>query len=307
MPVKRKIVDVLEDIPRTKVLYDEPMSNYTSLRVGGKADALVVINSEKQLSKIVNRLKNENIDFFPAGNLTNIIIRDGGYRGVILLMKGLKKVVCQRFSDGRQVIFAEAGASLDSVISLALAEELTGMEFCAGIPGSVGGAVRMNAGAYGKEMKDVLEKIYLLDVDGTKKDLHRQNISFGYRKINLPLQTIILAAKFRVEKGETKSIKNRMKEIMQWRREKHPLEYPSAGSVFKNIPGQPAGKIIEELGIKGKSCGDAQISPKHANFIVNKGKAKAADVLKLIAFVQEKVKKEKNINLETEVVIIGED
>ncbi|HNQ17720.1 MAG TPA: UDP-N-acetylmuramate dehydrogenase [Smithellaceae bacterium] len=307
MPVKRKIADVLEDIPRTKVLYDEPMSNYTSLRVGGKADALVVINSEEQLSKIVNRLKNENIDFFPAGNLTNIIIRDGGYRGVILLMTGLKKVVCQRFSDGRQVIFAEAGASLDSVISLALAEELTGMEFCAGIPGSVGGAVRMNAGAYGKEMKDVLEKIYLLDVDGTKKDLHRQNISFGYRKINLPLQTIILAAKFRVEKGETKSIKNRMKEIMQWRREKHPLEYPSAGSVFKNIPGQPAGKIIEELGIKGKSCGDAQISPKHANFIVNKGKAKAADVLKLIAFVQEKVKKEKNINLETEVVIIGED
>jgi len=307
MPVKRKIADVLEDIPRTKVLYDEPMSNYTSLRVGGKADALVVINSEEQLSKIVNRLKNENIDFFPAGNLTNIIIRDGGYRGVILLMTGLKKVVCQRFSDGRQVIFAEAGASLDSVISLALAEELTGMEFCAGIPGSVGGAVRMNAGAYGKEMKDVLEKIYLLDVDCTKKDLHRQNISFGYRKINLPLQTIILAAKFRVEKGETKSIKNRMKEIMQWRREKHPLEYPSAGSVFKNIPGQPAGKIIEELGIKGKSCGDAQISPKHANFIVNKGKAKAADVLKLIAFVQEKVKKEKNINLETEVVIIGED
>ncbi|MBP6915355.1 MAG: UDP-N-acetylmuramate dehydrogenase [Smithellaceae bacterium] len=307
MPVKRKIVDVLEDIPRTKVLYDEPMSNYTSLRVGGKADALVVINSEEQLSKIVNRLKNENIDFFPAGNLTNIIIRDGGYRGVILLMTGLKKVVCQRFLDGRQVIFAEAGASLDSVISLALAEELTGMEFCAGIPGSVGGAVRMNAGAYGKEMKDVLEKIYLLDVDGTKKDLHRQDISFGYRKINLPLQTIILAAKFRVEKGETKSIKNRMKEIMQWRREKHPLEYPSAGSVFKNIPGQPAGKIIEELGIKGKSCGDAQISPKHANFIVNKGKAKAADVLKLIAFVQEKVKKEKNINLETEVVIIGED
>ena len=307
MPVKRKIVDVLEDIPRTKVLYDEPMSNYTSLRVGGKADALVVINSEEQLSKIVNRLKNENIDFFPAGNLTNIIIRDGGYRGVILLMTGLKKVVCQRFLDGRQVIFAEAGASLDSVISLALAEELTGMEFCAGIPGSVGGAVRMNAGAYGKEMKDVLEKIYLLDVDGTKKDLHRQDISFGYRKIILPLQTIILAAKFRVEKGETKSIKNRMKEIMQWRREKHPLEYPSAGSVFKNIPGQPAGKIIEELGIKGKSCGDAQISPKHANFIVNKGKAKAADVLKLIAFVQEKVKKEKNINLETEVVIIGED
>ena len=307
MPVKRKIVDVLEDIPRTKVLYDEPMSNYTSLRVGGKADALVVINSEEQLSKIVNRLKNENIDFFPAGNLTNVIVRDGGYRGVILLMTGLKKVICQRSSDGRQVIYAEAGASLDSVISLALAEELTGMEFCAGIPGSVGGAVRMNAGAYGKEMKDVLEKIYLLDVDGTKKDLHRQDISFGYRKINLPLQTIILAAKFRVEKGETKSIKNRMKEIMRWRREKHPLEYPSAGSVFKNIPGQPAGKIIEELGIKGKSCGDAQISPKHANFIVNKGKAKAADVLKLIAFVQEKVKKEKNINLETEVVIIGED
>ena len=164
----------------------------------------------------------------------------------------------------------------------------------------------MNAGAYGKEIKDVVENIYLLDADGEKKELRRQDISFGYRKANLPARSIILAAKFGLQRGKVEDIKNRMREIMQWRQEKHPLEYPSAGSIFKNIPGQPAGQIIEGLGLKGKNCGEAQISSKHANFIINTGKATASDVLELITYVQDRVKKEKKINLETEVIIIGE-
>ena len=165
----------------------------------------------------------------------------------------------------------------------------------------------MNAGAYGREIKDVVETVFLLDPDGKKKSLRREEISFGYRKSGLPPEAIILSARFRLEKGQAAQIKKRTSEIMQWRHEKHPIEYPNAGSIFKNIPGQTAGELIEELGMKGVNCGDAQISMKHANFIVNRGKAKASDVLELIALIQSKVKQEKGVILEPEVVIIGED
>jgi UDP-N-acetylmuramate dehydrogenase len=239
--------------------------------------------------------------------MTNIIVRDGGYHGVILLMKGLNGVSYLCTPERQHYISAQAGAALASVLSRALAEELTGMEFCAGIPGSIGGAVRMNAGAYGREIKDVVETVFLLDADGNKKALRREEISFSYRKAGLPPEAIILSARFKLEKGQAQQIKKRTSEIIQWRHEKHPLEYPNAGSVFKNIPGQTVGELIEELGMKGVSCGDAQVSLKHANFIVNRGKAKASDVLELIALIQSKAKQEKGVILEPEVVIIGED
>ncbi|MGA2527209.1 MAG: UDP-N-acetylmuramate dehydrogenase [Smithellaceae bacterium] len=302
-----KIQDALGDIAVGKILYDEPMSRYASLLVGGKADALVFIVNEDQLIQIVRRLKEKKIDFLPVGNMTNIIVRDGGYHGVILLMKGLNGVSYLCTPERQHYISAQAGAALASVLSRALAEELTGMEFCAGIPGSIGGAVRMNAGAYGREIKDVVEIVFLLDVDGKKKALRREEISFSYRKAGLPPEAIILSARFRLEKGQAQQIKKRTSEIIQWRHEKHPLEYPNAGSVFKNIPGQTVGELIEELGMKGVSCGDAQVSLKHANFIVNRGKAKASDVLELIALIQSKAKQEKGVILEPEVVIIGED
>ena len=302
-----KIKDALGDIAVGKILYDEPMSRYASLLVGGKADALVFVENEDQLIQIVRRLKEKKIDFLPVGNMTNIIVRDGGYHGVILLMKGLNGVSYLCTPERQHYISAQAGAALASVLSRALAEELTGMEFCAGIPGSIGGAVRMNAGAYGREIKDVVETVFLLDADGNKKALRREEISFSYRKAGLPPEAIILSARFKLEKGQAQQIKKRTSEIIQWRHEKHPLEYPNAGSVFKNIPGQTVGELIEELGMKGVSCGDAQVSLKHANFIVNRGKAKASDVLELIALIQAKAEKEKGVNLEPEIVIIGED
>jgi UDP-N-acetylmuramate dehydrogenase len=275
--------------------------------VGGKADALVFVENEGQMVQVVRRLKEKNMTFLPVGNLTNIIVRDGGYRGAILLMKGLKEISYLCTPEGRHYISAQAGAALASVVSRALAEELTGLEFCVGIPGSVGGAVWMNAGAYGKEMKDVIESVSFLNAGSERKTLRREEISFGYRKSGLPPETIILAARFRLEKGQAAQIKKRTSEIMQWRQEKHPLDLPNAGSIFKNMPGQPAGKLIEEMGMKGANVGDAQISLKHANFIVNRGKAKASDVLALISLIQSMAKKEKDVNLETEVVIIGED
>jgi UDP-N-acetylmuramate dehydrogenase len=222
-------------------------------------------------------------------------------------MKGLNKISCERMKDGGCSLRAGAGAALSKLVGEALQNELTGLEFCTGIPGSVGGALWMNAGAYGKEMKDIVTGISLFTADGKKVNMNRQDISFAYRRTILPADSIILSGEFKLEKGVSGQIREKMGEIMRLRQEKHPLKYPNAGSIFKNIPGMPAGKIIEESGLKGARRGNAQISLKHANFIVNKGRAKAADIQALIDLVQDTVKKEKGINLETEVVIIGEN
>jgi UDP-N-acetylmuramate dehydrogenase len=222
-------------------------------------------------------------------------------------MTGMKEVGCEYTPQEGYVISAQAGAALAKIVSRSVTEELTGLEFCAGIPGSVGGAVWMNAGAYGKEMKDVIKAVSILHADGEKEIINREEISFGYRKTSFPLGSIILGAQFKLEKGERSGIKERINDILQSRQVKHPLEFPSAGSVFKNMPGLAAGKLIEDMGLKGMKAGGAQISSKHANFIVNRGNAAAADILGLIELIQIKAQKEKGVNLETEVVIIGED
>lgn len=300
-----KITEVLDE-SCGRISYNEPMSQHTSLKVGGNADALVLIESEDQLARIVGKLKEAQINYLPVGNLTNIIVRDGGYRGVILLMSGLNKTVYRQV-DGGHFISAQAGARLSSQIGLAVFHELTGLEFCAGIPGSIGGAVRMNAGAYGKEIKDVVTEVTLLDGHGPKKTLSRDEIQFSYRRTSLPEEAIILGARFKLEKGEREQIQEKIREIIRMRREKHPLSYPNAGSIFKNMPQMPAGRIIEESCLKGECCNDAEVSVKHANFIVNKGNASATDVLGLIDLIVDRVKKEKGIELETEVIVIGED
>ncbi|PKN10726.1 MAG: UDP-N-acetylenolpyruvoylglucosamine reductase [Deltaproteobacteria bacterium HGW-Deltaproteobacteria-7] len=307
MAARNEIKEVLGDIFAGKILYDEPMSLHTSLAVGGSADAVVFIENEDQLAQVTGRLREKEIDFYIAGNLTNVIVRDGGYRGAVLLMTGMKEVGCEYTPQDGYVMSALAGAALAKIVSRSVAEELTGLEFCAGIPGSVGGAVWMNAGAYGKEMKDVVKAVSILNTDGEKKTMNREEISFGYRRTSFPVGTIILGAKFKLEKGERSGIKERINDILQSRQAKHPLEFPSAGSVFKNMPGQAAGKLIEDMGLKGMKAGGAQISSKHANFIVNRGNAAAADILGLVELIQIKAKKERGVNLETEVVIIGED
>ncbi len=307
MADRSEIQKALGDIVSGKILYDEPMSRHASLCVGGNAAALVFIENEEELISIVRRLRERKVSFLPVGNLTNIIVRDGGYHGAILLMKGLREINCTLTPEGDYRLWAQSGATLSMLVSFSAAQELTGLEFCAGIPGSVGGAVWMNAGAYGKEIKDIIQSISLLNASGKRKTLRREEISFGYRTSGLPPESIILDAQFKLEKGKIDKIKGRISEIIKSRREKHPLDFPSAGSIFKNLPGQPAGRLIEEMGLKGTNCNDAEVSPKHANFIVNKGNATASDVLTLIAVIQAKAKKEKGINLETEVVIVGED
>jgi len=307
MAGKNEVKKALKHMVVQKILYDEPMARHTSLAVGGHVDALIFIENEDQLEQAVKTLIQNKIKFFPAGNLTNVIVRDGGYRGAILLMTGMKEISCEHTQENGGLLSAQAGAGLGRIVNRAVAEELTGFEFCSGIPGTIGGAVWMNAGAYGREMKDVLESVTVLDPDGIRKIMKKEEISFGYRKTSLPAGTIITKARFKLERGERWRIKEKINEILQWRQEKHPLEFPSAGSVFKNIPGQPAGKLIEEMGLKGITAGGAQISLKHANFIVNKRSATAADILALIELVQFRAQKERGVTLETEVVIIGEN
>ena len=302
-----KIYDILGGLSGLSVLYDEPVSRHASLRVGGRADALVVTENEDQLIEVVRRLKENKIAFMPVGNLTNLIVRDRGYRGAILWMRGLESVRLLPDEPAGDHIEAQAGASLSRMVSLAAARDLTGIEFCTGIPGSVGGALWMNAGAYGSEIKDVVSTVTVIDGGGERKTLRRDDIPFCYRASNLPADVIILKAVFHLVLGEGAAIRGRMAEIMAWRHEKHPLQYPSAGSVFKNPPGLPAGKLIEDLGLKGMRRGDAQVSARHANFIVNKGRATAQDVIELIELIQEKAGKERGITLETEVVIVGEN
>ena len=288
------------------IFYDEPMFLHASLKLGGKADALVVIENEDQLGDAVRRLREHGIPFLPVGNLTNVLVRDGGYPGALLWMRGLDQLSVMPPRDGKYRIQTQAGVALAKAVGLAAAEELTGLEFCTGIPGTVGGAVWMNAGAYGKEMKDVIEDVTVVDGRGEKRILRCDEIMFAYRTSNLSADVIICGARFVLQKGPAAQIRERMAEIMKSRQEKHPLQYPSAGSVFKNLPGMPAGKLIEELGLKGVRRGDVQVSKKHANFIVNKGQGTATDMETLIAFVQEQARKERGIDLETEIVIVGE-
>jgi len=307
MTVHQAIARALDGMTIGKVWYDEPMSRHASLKLGGNVDALVMTENEAELCAVVQRLTAENIPFLPVGNLTNLLVRDGGYRGVLLLLRGLDQIHCEPGEVGHYAIDAGAGAALMKVVALASSEELTGMEFCAGIPGSVGGAVWMNAGAYGSEIKDVLASLTMMDETGRKISMTRAEVPFAYRRSNLPAKTIICGARFVLRKGSGVQIRERIAEIMKSRQEKHPLQYPNAGSVFKNPPGLAAGKLIEEMGLKGLRRGDAQVSTRHANFIVNKGRGTARDVLELIELIQEKVRTEKGVALETEIVIIGEN
>ncbi|MBI4632941.1 MAG: UDP-N-acetylmuramate dehydrogenase [Deltaproteobacteria bacterium] len=300
--VKRTLRKLL---PAGKVVFDESLDRYTSMGVGGRTDIMIFPENTEEVIKTVAYLREREIPFLPVGNWTNLIVMDSGYRGAVISLKGLRNIEMSEKSRGAVSLRAEAGASLSELVALSLREALTGMEFCTGIPGSVGGAVRMNAGAHGREIKDVLETIRLITRGGEPLEMKRESLTFAYRSLDLPEDSIITGASFLLKKGEKTAVEEQVAGILQARREKHPLEYRNAGSIFKNPPGIPAGRIIEELGLKGVRIGDAQISEKHANFIVNLGHAKAVDIVALIDLVIKKVKGERGIDLEPEVRIIG--
>ena len=285
------------------VYRDELMKKHTTFRIGGPADYYLCPHSAKEIQQIVEICREERIPYFILGNGSNLLVSDQGYRGVVIQ---LWKNVSDILVEGCR-IRAKAGASLAKIAGEALEEGLTGMEFAAGIPGTLGGAVVMNAGAYGGEMKDILQEALVMDEQGEIFTLKKEELHLGYRtSIIKEKGYIVLAAALELKPGDRKEIKEKMDELKQRRVEKQPLDMPSAGSTFKRPEGYFAGKLIMDAGLRGFSVGGAQISEKHCGFVVNTGKATANDVLTLIREVQKRVRDKFGVELETEVKFLGE-
>ncbi|MDZ4165143.1 MAG: UDP-N-acetylmuramate dehydrogenase [Smithellaceae bacterium] len=299
--------EALRSLISGRVLFGESLGNHTSMGVGGPADALVFPRSREELGQLLKFLRDRGLPSFVLGNGTNVICRDGGFRGIIISLAELTVLQVVQDMGEKALIRAEAGVSLGRLVELSLKDSLRGMEFLAGIPGTVGGALRMNAGAYGREIKDCTEGLEIMDSMGVTQRTGRAGLHFDYRNLILPAGTLILAGSFFLERGESRGIKARISEIMAARKARHPLNFRNAGSIFKNPSGQRAGQIVDRLGLKGLRVGDAQISPLHGNFIVNLGQAKARDIIDLIGQVKETVRTRAGICLEEEVKIIGDD
>ena len=300
----KQVVNALAAIARgDQILENEPMSRHTTFRVGGPADALFLPESEEQLMQALSVANAAKVPAVVIGNGSNLVVRDGGIRGlVIVLGEGMAAIV-----RTGNTLEAWAGASLARVAAYAQASGLAGLEFASGIPGTLGGGCAMNAGAYGGQLCDVLIDARVL-TDGEARVMTVDELQMGYRT-SLPLRTggIVISARFVLTPDDPAAIAERMRELNARRRDKQPLNYPSAGSTFKRPEGHFAGALIEQAGLKGRRVGGAQVSEKHAGFIVNTGGATASDILALIGIVQDAVEARSGIRLETEVRVLGED
>lgn len=294
--------ELREKIEASCLFMEEPMKLHTTFRVGGPADVLVMPSPE-ELPELVALCKQYKVPYYIIGNGSNLLVGDKGIRGVVIVMtKRMGTVVCQG-----ETITAGAGCTLGQIAAKAAAEGLTGMEFAAGIPGTVGGAVVMNAGAYGGEMKDIVKSVLVLKESGEQKELQAEELELSYRHSCIPENhDIILRVTMQLQKGNRDEIRAKMAELREQRIEKQPLEYPSAGSTFKRPEGYFAGKLIMDAGLRGYQVGGAQVAEKHCGFVINRGGATAADICRLMKEVSEKVETEFGVTLEPEVKMLGE-
>ena len=308
--ITEELVKELENIvSQERVMKGELLAGHCSFRTGGPADLFLQVCSEDELTGVLDLLRQSGTECFLLGRGTNLLIGDGGYRGAVVTMCGpaaAESEVCEVRVDGCRVR-AGAGASLLKIAMAAKDAGLAGFEFAAGIPGSLGGAVMMNAGAYGGEMKNVVRSVRILDPASGIKRFTDAEMAFGYRTSRLKKESgIVLSADIELEPGDRQAIADRITELAQKRREKQPLEYASAGSTFKRPEGYFAGKLIEDAGLKGYSVGEAQVSEKHAGFVINRGGASAAQIRELIENVQRMVLENSGVQLEREVIFLGE-
>lgn len=280
----------------------ESMKNHTTFRIGGPADLFAAPVTQEGVAGVVRICREKNYPFYVLGNGSNLLVSDEGYRGLILqLYRNFSEITV----DGEEIT-VQAGAMLSVIAKRALEYSLTGFEFASGIPGTIGGAVVMNAGAYGGEMKDVLTEVTVLTQDNEIIAVPAEELDLGYRHSVVPENGwIVLGAKIKLAKGDKEAIRARMEELKEQRVTKQPLEYPSAGSTFKRPEGYFAGKLIQDAGLRGFSVGDAQVSEKHCGFVVNKGNATAAEVLELIRQVSARVQEQFGVTLEPEVKMLG--
>jgi len=279
---------------------DELMSCHTTFRIGGPAKYLFTPKSQEEILKIIDICKKNDIKYMIMGNGSNVLFSDKGYDGAIIQIYNSYCDI-EVLDDG---LYAKAGALLAKLATVARDNSMTGMEFAAGIPGTLGGAIVMNAGAYGGEMKDIVEYVELLMPDGTVDRVLCDNMKFGYRESIVSKDMIVLGAKLKLQKGDKKLIQSRMDELKEARTSKQPLDLPSAGSTFKRPEGYYAAKLIDDSGLRGFKCGGAMVSDKHCGFVVNYDKATCQDVLNLIEQVQEIVEDKFGVRLEPEVKII---
>ena len=290
-------------IDKERVLVEEPMKKHTTFRVGGNADYFVMPQNGEEVKNIVALCKEAQMPYYILGNGSNLLVGDKGYRGVIIqIYKEMNGIEV----EGDKVK-AQAGALLSRVGTAALEAELTGFEFAAGIPGTVGGAVVMNAGAYGGEMKDIIANATVLTQDGDIITINKEDLELGYRtSVIAKMGYVVLEAEYQLQKGDKEVIRARMDELKLQRVTKQPLEYPSAGSTFKRPEGYFAGKLIQDAGLRGFRVGGAQVSEKHCGFVINKDQATAADIQGLMQQVSDKVMQEFGVKLEPEVKTLGE-
>ena len=285
------------------ILKNEPLNKYTFTKTGGPADFLAFPKSVTEVKALLEECRQNNLPWMVLGNASNLIVRDGGIRGLVIMLEKLNHIEVK----GNQIT-SQAGAKLIDTTYVALEHYLTGFEFACGIPGSIGGAVFMNAGAYGGEIKDVFVSCEVLYPDGQIKTLSAKEMAFSYRHSAIQKQhCIVLSATFALQAGNYAEIKAKMDELTHLRASKQPLEYPSCGSVFKRPVGHYTGPLIEQAGLKGMTIGGAQVSEKHAGFIVNINHATATDYVNLIQYIQKVIKEKFDVTLETEVRIIGEE
>lgn len=302
--MSRALIDFLKTVvPAENICQEEPMSGHTTFRVGGPAEVLVSVEERGQLEKVIRYLNLAGWPYFLLGKGSNLLVGDGGYRGVIITLAGEFSEV---HVEGDRVT-AGAAASLSQAARAAMENALTGLEFASGIPGSVGGGVRMNAGAYGGEMSQIIESVQVMYKDGSILTLDRETMEFGYRSSVLKDRPyVVMEVCMKLERGVREEIVERMNDLASRRREKQPLEYASAGSTFKRPEGNFAGKLIMEAGLAGVRVGGARVSEKHCGFVINDGTATAADIAAVIRKVTDTVKERSGIRLEPEVIFLGD-
>ena len=305
--VNLNIEEILEKskLNKENLYYDEPMAKHTSFKIGGPADVFIKVDNIEELKEILDLSKKNQIPLTIIGNGSNLLVTDKGIRGITAKLN-LKDIEIKN-ENNKQIIKVEAGVPVGLLAQKLLKEEITGFEELSGIPGTIGGAVIMNAGAHGKELKDILKKVTAMDYNGNIHEFTNEECLFSYRNSRFQKEKyIILQATLELEKGNSTEIKEKMDEYMQFRKEKQPIEYSNAGSTFKRGEDFVTAKLIDEAGLKGYKVGGAQVSEKHAGFIVNVDNATAKDVIELTDYIKEKIEEKFGKKINLEIQIIGE-
>jgi len=306
-PVAPSLRDMLAREFGESVALDEPMSRHTRFELGGPADVLFTPRDGQDLSRFLKALSSEEVPLAVIGMGSNLLVLDGGIRGVVISMTRAFRQVQWRPSPGEPVLHLGSGVPTDEAVSFCIEKAIAGLEFGTGIPGNIGGAVCMNAGTREGDVSQVISRVELMDATGERFEMKREEIRFEYRRAFLPEGAIVTGADFRLHIGDPEEIRQKVGLLREWRKQSQPGDTPCAGSVFKNPAESPAGRLIDQVGLKGHRIGGAAISTVHTNFIVNEAGARARDVLDLVEYVRKVVLEEKGVLLETEIKILGED